>query len=63
MKVKALKNHYFESVYVHAGQTYMCDKVHGGMVVRNGICEEVTLPKKREKKVVPNKKTKLETKK
>tara|TARA_R110000803_G_scaffold34289_6_gene74925 strand:+ start:201 stop:398 length:198 start_codon:yes stop_codon:yes gene_type:complete len=65
MKLKTIKAHYFEGKYWFVGSVYMADKNHGASAVRNGICEQMDLPKrpKKEKKVDPiTKKGKLEKK-
>lgn len=50
MKLKTLRPHYYESKYKVVGSVYMSDKTHGGIVVRNGSCEEVALPTRKDKK-------------
>lgn len=39
MKLKAIKQHYYEEHIVYLGQTYEADKIHAERAVRNGICE------------------------
>lgn len=39
MKLKAIKQHYYEEHIVYPGQTYEADKIHAERAVKNGICE------------------------
>ncbi len=50
MKLKALKNHYYDGELRGVGTVYFADKVHSERAVRNGLCDEVKVPVKREKK-------------
>ena len=53
MKLKAIKQHYYEDVLILKGEEYYADINHGGVVVRRGICEDITPtapPKKRTRK-------------
>lgn len=51
MKVKALKNHYdWDGKYVYKGTIYMVDIVYGDVIVRNGLCKKMELPKRRTKR-------------
>ena len=47
MKVKSLKNHYYEGVIRYKGQEYFCDDVFGERVVRMGICKKLTTQRKK----------------
>ena len=41
MKLKTLKAHYHETLYIGIGTIYMTDKITGASRVKNGICVEV----------------------
>ena len=57
MKLKAIKNHYYDG-YKEVGTIYMADKDHSAKAIRLGLCEEVELPKKPEVKKVTKKRKK-----
>ena len=41
MKLKTLKLHVYELQPKEEGDIYFADRIHSGIVIRNGICEEV----------------------
>lgn len=47
MKVKSLKNHYYEGKLRWEGQEYFCDDVFGERVVRWGLCKELKAQRKK----------------
>ena len=49
MKLKTLKHHYYGNKFMRVGSEYMADRVHGGIVVRNGSCKELSLPSRKDK--------------
>jgi hypothetical protein len=50
MKIKVLKQHYYEGVLIYKGEELFCDKVHGSMMVRRGLAEEIKPKRKPRKK-------------
>lgn len=49
MKLKTLKHHYWGNKFMRVGSVYMADRIHGGIVVRNGLCKELELPSRKDK--------------
>ena len=49
MKLKTLKLHVYELEPKDVGAVYMADRIHSGIVIRNGICEEVKEVKNKQK--------------
>lgn len=50
MKVKALKPHYYDGIYIFPNQEYFCDKIHGDKVVRLGIAKSLDKPKEKKER-------------
>ena len=49
MKLRSLKNHYFDNEYRLTGSVYHTNKVKGESLVKRGICEEIKTEKKERK--------------
>ena len=47
MRLKALKPHYFDQKYVQVGGIYITDIVKGKSLVKNGLCKEIKMPKRK----------------
>ena len=50
MKLKTLRLHVYEMQPRYIGSIYMADKVHSGIVIRSGVCEEIKQKKRATKK-------------
>ena len=49
MKLKTLKPHYYERIFRVKNAIYFADKLHSERAVRNGLCEEIKLPTRKDK--------------
>lgn len=50
MKLKTLKLHVYDMQPRYIGSIYIADKIHSGIVIRSGVCEEIKQKKRATKK-------------